>query len=281
MKRSITLILVLTTMLLLGACDGQATKKNESSVERVKKTAPQPTKAGAKDFTEQYWRLINTFEYEQVYKLLSPQDRKLVNKMTFITRTRQSNELDRTTQIDSVTLEGKNAKVKVSHEIVDPSDQTTKTISEFKITFIDGEWHPKLEKLDLFFYGASPSKIGIGRAAMGETFSIPAFSATVKNAARDKIKKDQYGRSYTVVELQIQNQEKQWLNFKTADYFAVTDDTQLTRWPLSDAEIEDSIELGPGSSAKVQVAFGLSEYDGEYSLLVGNGDDYYLIPLGL
>lgn len=260
----------------------------------VNKTTPQPTQKNAEAFATEYWRLMNVMndpDYENVYNLLSAKDKKLVVKGTFIHRTHQFNESMGMSTIGNVEVDGVNGVADVAHLLVDPSNgEQWKTVSEtFKIVSVDGRWHPKLDQADLFLYGAKADDIGIKKASMRDSFSIRSLSIIVKSASLDDAKKDPSGRDLATVVLEVRNTGEQELNFKPEDYVAIANSEQLVEVPLADFGMTESIEIGPGSSVTVKVAFGISPtvtgnlpptFSG-YSLLVGNGDNHYLIPLGL
>lgn len=274
---------MLLSSLSSSTCVNKASVNDVHATLNVKKTTPHPSKESAETFAKEYWRLMNDGDYESIYSLLSSEDKKLIHKDTFIHRTHQGNEMTNMTTIGDVTVEGVGGVVDVAHEIVtDPVTESTETVSgTFSIVSVDGRWHPKLDQADLFFYGAKADDIWIRKASMSESFSIPSLSMIVKSTSRGDAKKDPSDLGFTNVVLEVLNTGERGLNFKPEDYVAVTDDTHLIQGPLEDSGTAEPIEIGPGSSATIQVAFGISPGVSGYSLLVGQDDDHYLIPLDL
>lgn len=272
MKKLIPILILF--VLFAGAC--------KKTTTQVKQVIPKPTEKGAEKFVKKYWSLMNKLKYEKNYELLSPQDQKLVSKKTFIDA-RKEDKTNYKVEVGPVVLDGRTAKATLFF-----NTPLGRQSSVDKIIFVGGRWYQKLEQDSLISHGVNPSKIaGIKQATIGEQFSIPAFSATIKGVNKDKTITGEFGNRSTaqgifiIVDFDVTNTGKQQFSFNADDYMVAVDSESRLFGSSQDSATESFAQINPGMVAQLKVAFDVPEQAKEFSLLVGTENNRYLIPLGI
>lgn len=278
MKKCLVLLVIFSVV--LSGCT--AVQKATQNIE----TKPKPTKQGALEFGKKYWKLMDEKKYADAYELLSPENKKMVSKDAFLKRLREQDEQNKNIIINPEVIDAEVSgdAAKLTIILKNPMGDVTETDN---IVFVDGKWYQQLENDSLISYGVDPVKIpGIEKASLGQAFSIPGFDAVVNQAIADKISTGEFGTrdtaqgKFVITTITVTNTGKEAFRFMPDDYLKLLDSEQRSFNPSTEPSFSFGDEIGPGMNAALKIGFDVPENAKGFKLLVGSGNDQYLIDLG-
>lgn len=279
--------IIFGAIIVIAGCTASNQTSSRSDTPKPQ-SPPKPTETGARAFAKKWVELARAGKYAELYELLSPDDKKLVSKKTYIETSKKNKEeastIDYKVTIGTIEM-GENT-AKVTRSVATPLGN----ISDIdEIVFMDGKWYQKLEAESLLDFGVSPTKInGIKREALGQQFSIPAFSANITNARTDKTATSEYGSretakgKFVMVDVSIVNTGKQPFRPSESEYFKLIDSQGRSFNPSDSYMVFSSFdEIAPGLSETKTIGFDVPEDAKGLILIVGKGSELRFVELGV
>lgn len=252
-----------------------------------------PTKEGAKKLVRQYRELADEERYIEMYKLLTPQDRKLVSRETFVGKQREKarDEEQWPWRVEAVYLEGSKAKVSVVYDKPSGSD-----IEIVEVWFIEGQWFRRLDVDSLILYEVSLDKIPqLEKAELGDEVSANSFDVVVHEVETSAVVTEEVTGGqvetytargkYVTVTMTATNTDERESVFSPDEYLVLIDSKSKT-FSISGDVIPVMSELvsgevTPGESRKGKLVFDVPEESSGFRLIIGSGDKRYVISLGV
>lgn len=245
---------------------------------------------GARRLVQRYWELHEEENFEKMYDLLSPNDRTLVSRETFIRKNREDVRENQMPipkwEITAIELRPETKEAVATITV----DSILGKVKEFDtVIYVDGKWYQKLETDSYSFYGVSLSENpNIKKFRVGEIVVMPGLELKVVAIKESNLYEAGYERKtpkgkFVLVTAEIKNTGKQtYKGFMTR--FKLIDDKDRE---YNDEGLYESLtgpkEIAAGFSETGDIIFDIPLDSKASKLLIQteSGGQLYLVDLSV